>query len=561
MRRFRRRWPSTWRLFACLVSLLMLGACSKNSSPPSSDEEIDAAYTDAGSGSDADTVEAPTGLKKITSDPEAEKLLKEVAEVYKKCKTYDDVCTMESTLRDAESPEGSGKSVGTTVFTNFSRPDCLRVEVHQRNPFNPTVNVSIYWGAGKSTDEFVGKSGNLFADYTGGGGSAEDWSHLIATGCQYNPVVGLLLPGRVKPRSEEEIPVFDKFSVVKMAGEEKIGGKPCHKITAIIDTAAVKKRLNSSLPGFEANDDMRIESGATIWIDKEESVFRKISVYAIQQDLGAVKLPGASSSIEIPGIRTDVVYTFKHRMNEPQSWSDLAFGHPSITTEKSVDAAAIGGKSFKKTKKKRAEARAVGRKTLDATAKFYAECKSYSDTGEMILKPVDRRDSAIKTLKFKTAYRRSGEFRFAHEFKTAQGDTHRHTCWTDGQEFKTWFSETNRKDNYNNLAAVIDELTGNYNVPARHIFGLIDKDTFGESELSKLTSPILLGTDKIDGKVCQKIMGQESHGFIVYLWIETKTKLIRRIETRDLGSGQPVWVTISLKPVVNKKVSDKSLEF
>ncbi|MBK8269288.1 MAG: hypothetical protein IPK83_13670 [Planctomycetes bacterium] len=111
------------------------------------------------------------------------------------------------------------------------------------------------------------------------------------------------------------------------------------------------------------------------------------------------------------------------------------------------------------------------------------------------------------------------------------------------------------------MSALLDELVGMQNVQARHVLGLFADSFFGKSELSKLESPILLGTEKVDGTTCQKLMAKESHRWIVFLWIQGKSKLVHRIETRDLGNGNPVWLTITLKPTANKKVSDKQLAF
>ncbi|MBK8269289.1 MAG: hypothetical protein IPK83_13675 [Planctomycetes bacterium] len=344
------------RRFLYIVFIVaVVAGCSKKGSPPQEDD--DTAYTDDSDASDDKAAALPSGLKKTKSDPAAKKIMQEVRDAYKHFSSYDDICEMDSRLRNAKSADNTGFADTTKVLTNFARPDCLRVEIQSLNRFNSNVGASFLWGNGKKTEQYNGASdGEMYQFFDTPEAIAGNWATLLATSGEFNPIVPLLLPDKLKKVGGGK-PFFDKLRILKLEGEEKVDGTMCHRIEATIDPEDIKNQLNTNVSLFTAAEANRIESKATIWVDKNSKLVRKIHHYMLSQE--SITKDPDFGTVKIPGLRIDLKYTYKSRLNRPQSWSDLAFGEPNASEEQPVSAAAVADATFKKTKKSRDEAQST----------------------------------------------------------------------------------------------------------------------------------------------------------------------------------------------------------
>ena len=98
-------------------------------------------------------------------------------------------------------------------------------------------------------------------------------------------------------------------------------------------------------------------------------------------------------------------------------------------------------------------------------------------------------------------------------------------------------------------------------LPVNIVCGLLDPESLGESFLTRVKDLRLPGYEGFDGQACYKIFGRNEHGLMFRLWIEKKSKLVRRLEAKSHGLGLPVWITLTCEPRINKQVSKKHLKF
>jgi outer membrane lipoprotein-sorting protein len=193
---------------------------------------------------------------------------------------------------------------------------------------------------------------------------------------------------------------------------------------------------------------------------------------------------------------------------------------------------------------------------------MYAACKSYRDSGVIETAPVTRGDDTRKYMKFRTAFVRPDRFRFEYRLRGNDGKTwSRHIVSADGGRVRSWWDAEPGVIDWESLEFAANELCSRTNVPMRTVGGLMMPKQVGPSFLADARDLILLGYEKIDGKTCYKICGKEKEGWPFTIWIEKKSKLIRRVEEKSVGVGIPIFRTTTYKARINKDVAEKYLKF
>ncbi len=578
-------WPRDLNRFALgVLSLVLLlsPACSKKGPPPKSDEDIDDVYSedrpdtdsdsdsesdDESGGSSGNSTDGSAGRPAKTkspevADPEAVKIIKKLRTAYAKCRTYTDEGEVVSNNRSTDDDEEDGYKSVSLIRTNFARPDCLRVEMDSTETFQGQRICQIYWFCGDqaNTSDGLGRMlAGLMGEGTDGGGAGREEAFEGAATSSIVPE--LLLPKLVKKKKgRKSRTTLDGFNLPQLVGEEKIDTHPCYKISGPIKAEDVTESLRD-VPFISVSENLRIETTMTLWIDKKEMVLRRIQQKVRIEDMGDLTIPGAGA-VEIPDRVIDVTTTLRPVMNGRQTWSDVAFGASSDLNDPEIDGSIFCGETFKPYGKDRKAARTQARSHVNAMRKKYAECKSYVDSGVMTLAGTDRHDPSIRRVNYVTAFKRAGNFRTLLTHKNAAGDDIRYLAWSDGSEFKDWFSESDQEQTYPNGKNMVDEMVFFHNMPGRLISGLLSEDVFGVSEAGTIKSPILLGDETIDGSLCHVVQGRSSLSAWIFLWIDKKSKHIRRLEMRDPGSGMQYWITLEVKKATfDKKVSAKKLSY
>lgn len=580
-------------LAAALVLLFISAGCSKKSSSTSSDEDVDDVYSedspsepspddgDPGPGASADTAGANSknaakslsvARKALVADPEAARLIEKMRKTYAECKSYEDVGEVMTRTKFYSDDDDDDYRIlnRQKFFTNFVRPDCLRMQLVTHDEWEHKDIIQVWQVCGKEGRSFGDGGfslGDLFShsDDEEEAAPLSDRDRALLNASSVSVVPALLMPpeakGRKKKSPRGDLGVlFSAFDRPQLEHDEKVDKKSCYKVTGPVKSDEVA-RIGDVLGMYVDTSETKYEAAATFWIDKKLNILRKFQFVLKMEDLGDLNVPGAGA-IEIPDTTKEITATFQPRINIPQRWIDVGLGLGGNNDEPDVDGRIFGGKDFKPYTKSRKVARSFGRKQMNAMLKKFAECSTYTDSGVMTLRDVDRNTGIVKTVNFETAFKREGDLRYLLKFKNEKGDSIQYMSWSNGSEHKDWFSESDQTITFPSQRELVNDLGNMRGMPGRLVLGLLNPDGCGESEVGKPLGPIMLGYETIDGASCYFIQARGAQKRWVFYWIDTKSKALRRLETFDPGVVAHQWVTIDFDaPQFDKKIPGKKLSF
>jgi outer membrane lipoprotein-sorting protein len=196
---------------------------------------------------------------------------------------------------------------------------------------------------------------------------------------------------------------------------------------------------------------------------------------------------------------------------------------------------------------------------LDRMAEVYAGCESYRDTG--VVKTVFVLAAGNQTVEkpFKTAFVRPDRFRFEY---TAQrgGRQDRYIVWREGKEVQTWWDVKPGVMKPESLELALAGATGVSGGSAHTVPALLLPKDIGGWRLTDLTEAKRAEDAMIDKVDCAQIEGKFGNASMT-VWIDKKTFLVRRIDSKKKFEKFSTEETTTYDPVIDDEIPDKSLEF
>jgi len=218
---------------------------------------------------------------------------------------------------------------------------------------------------------------------------------------------------------------------------------------------------------------------------------------------------------------------------------------------------------------------------LHETGLTYAQCKSYSDSGAV--RTISKGET-IEEKRFATAFVRPDRFRFefTNRFLGTKTPTeNRFIIWRQGNQVRTCWDLRPGIVEESSLMIAVAKATGISGGTAHYIPGLLMPDEIRLSILTVLREPQRLDDAVENGVDCFQLQGrrlislpdiklpEEFDGFklprqstsVDTVWIEKKTFLVRKIQTRLASENFDSQMTITYEPVLDGTIPGKLLEF
>jgi outer membrane lipoprotein-sorting protein len=196
---------------------------------------------------------------------------------------------------------------------------------------------------------------------------------------------------------------------------------------------------------------------------------------------------------------------------------------------------------------------------LARMAKVYAGCKSYRDTGAVKTVFVDATGNRTVEKPFKTAFVRPDRFRFEYTAKQG-GREDRYIVWRKGKEVQTWWDITPGVEKPESLDLALAGATGVSGGSARTVPTLLLPKEVRGGRLTDLTEAKRADDAKIGKVDCLRIEGKYG-GHPMTLWIDKKTFLVRRIDSKKKFDDFSTEQTTTYDPVIDGEIPDKALQF
>jgi outer membrane lipoprotein-sorting protein len=172
----------------------------------------------------------------------------------------------------------------------------------------------------------------------------------------------------------------------------------------------------------------------------------------------------------------------------------------------------------------------------------YHSLSTYSDRGTAIVHMTSS-DSVYK-IEFETLFKRPNKVRFAWtlEFNHTPGHKQTGVIWCDGETAWTWYSfRDNNLERKANLEAAMASATGASWGTAPNILELL-VDRFQEMiRLDERAAFKIAGKDLANGVECMKLVGTETDGDELKVWIGREDHLIRRVQEKMKGWSGYEW--------------------
>ncbi|MBN2562197.1 MAG: hypothetical protein JXQ75_14835 [Phycisphaerae bacterium] len=545
---------NVWLLFL-LVLLTVSASCSSEGKP---EGKPDGRPTNNGKGGSPPAVDA--GNKAAVNDAgdsaKAKAIVAEMKEAYASCESYTDEGTVQTAISAGLAP--GGFTTEQRFFTAFARPDCLRFELRSPSLFGGDWAQNIVWARGDKVRQHGLDASSLgWPGLETGKQAKPSWKSAIRSVALVSEVPLLLMP----KRSTAAAVALEALCDLKMLDEETVDGVPCYQIGARIPDEALPELPDN--PFVEFSNKATREAKITLWIEKDRKVLRKIHQSVTVKHLGKMTMPGAGQ-MRIPDSTTNITTSLSPSLNVELAWHELAFGAPGVVKDDEEGTTAPrgpGAAGFKPTKKGMKAARKAGEKIVRQMQKTYATCESYKDKGMVEAVVLDRMNRTVDRAKFRTAFVRPDRLRLEGRGKTGDGTSIRFIFWTDGGKVRSWGACSPSILEWDSLAVLFKDTSMETKVPVDMVPRLLMPQAASGSFVSTAEELRLLGYQQVDGTDCYKIRGRDRGGFWFSIWIEKKSKLLRRIEARSNGYGWgEVWITTTYKPQINEKVSESDLK-
>jgi outer membrane lipoprotein-sorting protein len=196
---------------------------------------------------------------------------------------------------------------------------------------------------------------------------------------------------------------------------------------------------------------------------------------------------------------------------------------------------------------------------LDRMANVYAGCKSYRDTG--VVKTVFFEANGNRTVEkpFKTAFVRPDRFRFEYTEKRG-GRVERYIVWRKGQQVQTWWDVKPGVEKPMSLDLALAGATGVSSSSAHRIPALLLPKEVSGKRLTDMTGAKRIEAPKLEKADCFRVEGKFADNPMT-LWIDKKTFLVRRIDSKVKFDTFSTEETTTYDPVIDVEIPDKALEF
>jgi hypothetical protein len=204
----------------------------------------------------------------------------------------------------------------------------------------------------------------------------------------------------------------------------------------------------------------------------------------------------------------------------------------------------------------------------------YAAMSSYSDAGSVVTSyksgaaPAD-----VETHTFHTYYHTPRQFYL--EFRKGMDTTERFVIWSEGQDFNTWWSETQVHEDYPQGQGATAFALGA--LPTQGAVVMIPPLLFSKAGLQGPLANFTLakgdGTEPVGGHRCYRLLGREALAYgtgtvtgerSVIVWIDTESLLVRKVfedTPPDMGGGTVSTITTTLDPVANPSIDPSHFHF
>lgn len=202
----------------------------------------------------------------------------------------------------------------------------------------------------------------------------------------------------------------------------------------------------------------------------------------------------------------------------------------------------------------------TAREILQKMGKRYSETRSYSDFG--VVKETFIRDGNERVVEkpFTTAFIRPSRFRFEYKEKKRTGKTHRYIVWRDGQKVLTWWDVRPGVQTLESLGAALAGATGVSSSSAHTIPALLLDGEVGGRRLTDLTDAKRLEDATCGAATCMRIEGKYA-AVPMTIWVDSKTLLVRRIDTAREFAEFKTRTTTTYDPVIDIAPTDAMLAF
>lgn len=200
------------------------------------------------------------------------------------------------------------------------------------------------------------------------------------------------------------------------------------------------------------------------------------------------------------------------------------------------------------------------RQILDRMAKTYSHCASYSDSGcaTTVFFEGGRKRTVLKP--FATAFIRPDRFRFEYYEKVNDDKRGRYIVWARGKDVRTWWEIRPGVEKEKSLGLALAGATGVSGGSAHTIPGLLMPKEVGGRLLTTIEKSKRVEDAKLDNVDCYRIKGRYG-GSPMTLWIDKRTHLVRRIDTRTKFDNFRTEETTTYAPSVDEPVPAEKLEF
>lgn len=196
---------------------------------------------------------------------------------------------------------------------------------------------------------------------------------------------------------------------------------------------------------------------------------------------------------------------------------------------------------------------------LDRMAKAYAGCSSYRDRGSVKTVFIEATGNRTVEKPFKTAFVRPDRFRF--EFAEKQGGReNQYIVWQNGKEVQTWWDIKPGVEQPESLGLALAGATGVSGSSAHTVPVLLLPKDVGGRRLTDLTDAKRVDDAQFDKVDCFRIDGTFA-GNPMALWIDKKTFLVRRIDSKTKFDTFSTERTTTYDPIIDEEVPGKALEF
>jgi outer membrane lipoprotein-sorting protein len=197
-------------------------------------------------------------------------------------------------------------------------------------------------------------------------------------------------------------------------------------------------------------------------------------------------------------------------------------------------------------------------------AETYKNCRTYRDSGVVTIVFINS-DGRSRTdeLPFTTAFVRPDRFRYEFQHRSRiHHEPTRYIVWSKGQDVRTWWDITPGVKTGNPLHLALAGATGVSGRSAWEVPSLLLPKEVSRGSLEALQSPTRLEDAKLGEVNCIRIQGESSIGDPMTFWIDSKTLLIRRIDSgHEFGDFRTEQTMTYDDPIINEPIPEEKLAF